>query len=597
MFYLPQAIKKDEDGQPVMSRFGGNMPYQTIPLNPSGGDYPNVDTTVVINYKSNNVDLQTLQGPERSACNGIKKWLNTTDCAVWYHNANTDLCSQFGGPHFHVVVKSVERLDGTFEVLQHHSNYKALVKTIAAAGNPYDNSSSYIRSQRVRSLPALLKYLSRDPRIFLGTRSIVLGTLRNEILADPELDKGPIVDIGCDDDELGNGDTETEAVVNRYNDFGPPPKQPRLGPVDRPTIPPTSRQVHDVSLKRCPTKSYPCEDASPNIDLTRATVGEQSADRTSNIIEKIMLYVGQYDYESLITSIGRLDPKNQTNKNIKVLWSRLITRPGTIANIVRIRDKLKANYQGMSFTEMAEKWLDSTQSQDDHYATINDSLDLLNDFCEHNALDFDEVCYSVYQTMNMTVAKKNTFMIIGPSNAGKTVLFKNTLMPLVPFNAQVGSVGNSGQFLWQMCPGNRAIFIEECRMAPEHIETCKLIFGGEEAMVDVKCKPQTKLARTPVFISTNTYPWIQAPSPADKQALLNRIMLFHCTTWPDLAEQELPLHPGMWWNICQAIEHAQSSLVDAGHEKVQEVRNPIDVEQCKQYSYKGEIVFDTSDFE
>lgn len=405
MFYLPQAIKKDENGEPVMSRFGGNMPYQTIPLNPSGGDYPNVDTTMVTMFKSNNNDLQQLQGAERSACNSIKKWFNSTDCAVWFHDSNSDLCSKFGGPHFHVVIKSVERLDGTFEVLQSHAHYKTLSKAISSAGNPYDHTSSYIRSQRVRSLPALIKYLSRDPRIFLGTRSIPLGTIRNQVLSDPKLNEGPIVDTGCDDEELGDGDTSPEEGINRYNDFGPPPKKPRLGPVDRPTIPTANRQVPEL-CKRPVNQPDPCEDASSNIDLSRASAGELSADRTSNLIEKIMLYIGQYDYESMITSIGRLNSKNPTNKNIKIIWSRLITRAGTIANIVRIRDKLKATYQGLTFTDMCEKWMDSNLCNEVEYASITDSLDLLNDFCEHNAIDFDEICYSVYQTMNMAVNKR-----------------------------------------------------------------------------------------------------------------------------------------------------------------------------------------------
>ena len=573
------------------------MPYQTIPLNPSGGNWPNIDSTTVIMFKSSNTDLQSLQGQERSACNAIKKWLNSTDCAVWYHNANTDLCSQFGGPHFHVVVRSTERIDGTFEVLQQHANYKTLGKAINGATNPYDSSSSYIRSQRVRSLPNLIRYLCREPRIFLGSRSIALGKLRLETLANAEQNVEPITDLGCDDDDLGDASPELSSKCDLYNDFGPPPKQLKLAPVDRQPIPVECRQTSsnpEKPLKRQNTDSVP----SSYSDFTSSSVGEVQGDRTASIIERIMLYVGQYEYESLISAVGRLDSKDETNRKVKILWNKLVIRPGTIAMITRIRDKLKVEYQGMSFTDMCEKFMDSNLASDKSYMSVNDSLDLLDEFCQYNGIDFDELCYTIYQVMNMKVAKQNTFMIMGPSNAGKTVIFKNSLLPIVPFSAQVGSVGNSGQFLWQMCPGNRAIFIEECRMAPEHIETCKLIFGGEDAMVDVKCKPQAKLSRTPVFISTNTYPWLQAPSPADKMALMNRMKIFHCTTWPDLAEYTNPLHPGMWWNICAAIESSgDTTMFDNDKAKDVVFRNPITVDDCKRLSYSGEIVFDNLDFD
>ena len=307
-----------------------------------------------------------------------------------------------------------------------------------------------------------------------------------------------------------------------------------------------------------------------------------------------MIYLGEYDYESIIYAIGQLNDADLTNKQVKAVWNKLVCRAGTQPVIKRVRDKLKASNQSYNFEQLCENFLDSRKANDDRYLSITESLDLFNELCERNGLEFDEVAYSVYAIMNKLYAKVNTILIMGPSNSGKSMFFKNTLCPLTPFNAQVGGVGNSGQFLWQMCPGARAIYIEECRMAPEHIETAKLIFGGEEAMIDVKCQPQAKLTRTPVFISSNTYPWLQAPAPGDKQALINRMIVYHVTTWPELADVDKQLHPGMWWSICQAIKQSGTTKMNDpfSEEGFQDLRNPVDVDQCKAFSYMSSVEFD-----
>ena len=112
-------------------------------------------------------------------------------------------------------------------------------------------------------------------------------------------------------------------------------------------------------------------------------------------------------------------------------------------------------------------------------------------------------------------------------------------------------------------------------------------------MVDVKCKAQAKLSRTPVFISSNSYPWLQAPSPGDRQALTNRMIIFHCATFNDLANYDKPLNPGMWWNICQAIDNCEKlSMYDQQANDWVESRGSITVDDALRYSYSGELVFD-----
>ena len=597
IYFEPQTIKKDARGRPLPSKFGGSNAYQTQPLNPSGGSHPNVDNKVVNNWKTASSDLQLLGGPERQLVNAVKKWINQTDSAVWFHDGNSDLCSLFGGPHLHVVVKSIERMDGSYSVLQYGGDYKNIVKFCDQLRQHEGSGDCYIKSQRVRLLPNLIKYLGTPPRIFLGTRSVELGTLRRQISADSNANDGPVTDVGCDDDELDEGGADDGGSAFDDDDFGKvcvASKRPG-GEVE---VPSASKQIRRTESQST-IGSEPGDRDVPPADFSRDVVqlkADSNQDRLANLIERLMIYLGEYDYESIIIAIGQLDSLDVTNRQVKALWNKLVCRAGTQPIIKRVRDRLKATNQTYKLEQLCENFLDSRKANNDNYLSITESLDMFNELCERNGLDFDEVCYTVYAIMDRIYTKVNTMLVMGPSNAGKSMFFKNTLCPLTPFNAQVGSVGNSGQFLWQMCPGARAIYIEECRMAPEHIETAKLIFGGEDAMIDVKCQPQARLARTPVFISSNSYPWLQAPSPHDKQALINRMVIYHVTTWPELADVDKQLHPGMWWSIVQAIKQNEATKTRMAdpflEEGFREMRNPIDVDQCKSFSYMSTMEFD-----
>ena len=169
IYFEPQTVKKDSKGKPIPSRFGGQNAYQTAPLNPSGGSHPNVDNKVVNNWKTASADLQMLAGAERQLVNAIKKWINAADSAVWYHDGNSDLCSLFGGPHLHVVVKSAARMDGSYPVLQYGGDYKNVCKFVDQLRTADGFGDCYIKSQRVRLLSNLVKYLGTAPRIFLST--------------------------------------------------------------------------------------------------------------------------------------------------------------------------------------------------------------------------------------------------------------------------------------------------------------------------------------------------------------------------------------------------------------------------------------------
>ena len=305
IYFEPQTIKKDNKGKPVPSKFGGQNAYQTTPLNPSGGSHPNVDQKLVNNWKTASADLQMLSGGERQLVNAIKKWINSTESSVWYHDGNSDLCSLFGGPHLHVVVKSVARMDGSYPVLQYGGDYKNICKFTEQLRQHDGIGDCYCKSQRVRLLPNLVKYLGTSPRIFLGTRSVEVGTLRRQMAVDKDKDDGPINDIGCDDDDVDDSGADDGPQQIDSDDFGPvcqPIKRQRDDSDFQDSNKQIRRSDSHTSLKAS-------DDNIPPTDFSRDAVQlkpDTNQDRLAKLLERLMIYLGEYDYESIIYAVGML---------------------------------------------------------------------------------------------------------------------------------------------------------------------------------------------------------------------------------------------------------------------------------------------------
>lgn len=91
------------------------------------------------------------------------------DVAVVFHSAS-DPCSLCRGSHYHVVVSRDRR-----QVLDADYNWKRVRTVIARAGGRGRLTAS---SQRVRTIVSLVQYLSRPPRVWLGTNSPIVAAVR-----------------------------------------------------------------------------------------------------------------------------------------------------------------------------------------------------------------------------------------------------------------------------------------------------------------------------------------------------------------------------------------------------------------------------------
>lgn len=120
----------------------------------------------------------------------------------------------------------------------------------------------------------------------------------------------------------------------------------------------------------------------------------------------------------------------------------------------------------------------------------------------HQGIDvelFDELFYN---WITCTSPKKNTLVLWGPSNTGKSTFIAG-LKQVIPW----GEIVNSNTFAFEALVGNKFGVWEEPLISPELAEKAKQVFEGMETAIPVKYKKPCKLPRTPIIMTTNHAPW------------------------------------------------------------------------------------------
>nr|WAX26084.1 MAG: nonstructural protein [Army ant associated chapparvovirus 5] len=115
--------------------------------------------------------------------------------------------------------------------------------------------------------------------------------------------------------------------------------------------------------------------------------------------------------------------------------------------------------------------------------------------------------------------KKNTIVIQGKSNTGKTTFIRHLLNL---FNW--GEIQSSGQFMFQNCINKELMIWEEPLIGSDFVENCKRVFEGMNTQVSVKYRAAQTLYRTPIIITTNKDLWHYCTQ--DEVALRNRVFLY-----------------------------------------------------------------------
>jgi len=93
---------------------------------------------------------------------------------MWYHNANCDAMSLFGGRHVHLITLVDDNFDGTSKSLYNNNKYRSLRKLLI-------ENEGYMKSQQVRDLNKLCQHLSCPPRIYMGSIEATISRIMQQI--------------------------------------------------------------------------------------------------------------------------------------------------------------------------------------------------------------------------------------------------------------------------------------------------------------------------------------------------------------------------------------------------------------------------------
>nr|QEG53723.1 nonstructural protein 1 [Porcine parvovirus 7] len=137
----------------------------------------------------------------------------------------------------------------------------------------------------------------------------------------------------------------------------------------------------------------------------------------------------------------------------------------------------------------------------------------------HQGLDIDNFDATVYAWITKKSDKRNTIVLWGPSNTGKTAFIRG-LRQVV----NCGECVNGQIFCFEGLCGKAIGIWEEPLISPECAEKAKQIFEGADTQVPAKYKKPQDLPRTPIIMTTNHAPWRFCTS--EEGALRNRMFIF-----------------------------------------------------------------------
>jgi len=139
--------------------------------------------------------------------------------------------------------------------------------------------------------------------------------------------------------------------------------------------------------------------------------------------------------------------------------------------------------------------------------------------------------------------------IVGPTNAGKTVIVANPLIAVAKYCGRVTNAAVASNFAWQDCTNQRLISVEEALFAGEHQEKLKQLAGGETCTVDRKHMTAIQIERTPMLLTANFDPW--RTNVMNKEPLLDRMFYHRVVSLPFLERMKMALHPGIYYFLLQ----------------------------------------------
>nr|QTE03886.1 MAG: nonstructural protein [Tarsiger cyanurus parvoviridae sp.] len=197
----------------------------------------------------------------------------------------------------------------------------------------------------------------------------------------------------------------------------------------------------------------------------------------------------------------------------------------------------------------------TSAAETDTYMSYADSCMWYDKWIEHQGFDGTQFTEAVFDVLSRRHRKKNTLMLEGEPNSGKSWIIRS-ILPHYKYWGECHGVGGGGYaFAWQSCLETGLIMMEEPMLDPTTIEQAKLILEGAPTYIKVKCKQDALLRPTPVFITSNNPLWKWCSSA--RGALTERMFHFRCKSMRDLKGVTKLLNPYLWVN--KYVHYAQAN--------------------------------------
>ena len=414
------------------------------------------------------------------------QWCYDRDATVIYHPADDQDPKEEGKPwngynHFHVIwaSKAQPTQDRKFVAL------KQLYQEMA-------NSRADLPTIAIKFPAAMAKYLSQPPRSV---------------------------------ERWGGGE-----LMHKFNILVDPYILPKAGNFKRKESAPPAPESTAPPATPVPTGDPPVVTPTSPTYIHNTTKGmEQLEYLMWNIKRTGALSIGE-----LISAMAKVH--NQSK------WLCLYTAPHFTVLAKKAFELVKAVSASKCWQELLDDYEGSPKG-DKRFYDLDTSLDIFNNWIHHHSLDKEKFLTELYDVLTQRRSKINSFVLQGPSNAGKSYILR-TLRYISVAYGEIHA-GDNNAFQFQNCINTNLIYIDEPRISPEIAEQMKLVLEGCPTKVKVKCKDDEILNRTPVIMTSNSNVWRWCAG--EERAFKNRMFLYRLTQPCDwLKKCQKALNPFMW---------------------------------------------------
>lgn len=196
-----------------------------------------------------------------------------------------------------------------------------------------------------------------------------------------------------------------------------------------------------------------------------------------------------------------------------------------------------------------------------------------------NNIDPREFTKEVWNVIMKKVPKKNTLMIIGPPNCGKTLIGESIVAGLRNVARPDPSATKSSSFTLQQCANAAVVYIDEFKCPENLAEQALLLCGGFPCPTDVKFKDQITIPRTPVVITTMSHPanGICGQKFDDfKNGLDKRSVTYRFRPMMELQGCNGMIHPYAWFHLLSAYVNTDDVEPDVDNFEINDDGGPVD---------------------